>query len=395
MGVQLQDVVVVGAGIVGLATALRLLEARPDLQLTVLEKEPIVGAHQSSHNSGVVHAGIYYAPGSLKARLCREGAEALERFCAAHGVPFQRTGKLVVATAPTELDRFDEIERRAEANGVPGLRALGPDELREVEPHATGIRALHSPTTAVTDFGAVTRAYADEVARRGGQLRLGAEVIAVTERDSEVRVGTSSGPVRARVVVTCAGLHADRLGDPGDARILPFRGSWWILRRPELVRGNLYPVPDPAFPFLGVHATRRVDGEVWLGPNAVLAFDREGYQRPALDLRDTWDALRHPGLWRLARRYPKAAVREWWQDRVRRAYAAAVRRYLPEVRDDDIEPGPSGIRAQALHRDGTMVEDFLIDASRRVVHVRNAPSPAATSSLAIGRLLAAEVTGRL
>ncbi len=394
------DVVVIGAGIVGLATAWTLLGDRPGARVVVVDKEDHVAAHQSSHNSGVVHAGVYYAPGSLKARLCREGKTALERFCADRGIPLRHNGKVVVAVEESELGRLADLGRRAAANGVEGLRELDAGGLRSLEPNVAGIRALHSPTTGVVDFALVCRVLADEVRERGGEVLLGHEITDVAERPDEVVVttadqadqpGRAERTLRARRVVACAGLQADRVaaltGHAGDERIVPFRGSWYVLGRPELVNGNVYPVPDPRLPFLGVHLTPRVDGEVWVGPNAVLAGAREGYRRGSVDVRDVRDWLGFGGFWRLAGRYAGVGAREVVEDRSRRLYLRQVRRYVPEVRLDDLRRGPSGIRAQAVGADGAMVEDFSIGGSDRVLHVRNAPSPAATSSLAIARHL--------
>lgn len=390
-----------GAGIVGLATAFRLQRRRPSVRVTVVEAEDRVGAHQSSHNSGVLHAGVYYAPGSRKARWCREGKAAMERFCAEHGVPVVRHGKVVVAVDEDERPRLAALEQRARENGVPGLRALDPAALAEIEPHVAGVAALHSPTTASTDFGAVCRALAERLVADGVTLRLGERVVRIDEAASEAVVVTDRGDLHARAALACAGLQADRLarasGAPADPRIVPFRGSWWVLapRARALVNGHVYPVPDPALPFLGVHLSPRVDGEVWVGPNAVLAAGRHAYGGDP-DLRDLAEVARTPSAWRLAKRHWRHGARELLRDRSRRAALAAVQRYVPALTDDDLtEERPVGIRAQALARDGTLVDDFAIDGSRRVVHVRNAPSPAATASLAIGDALATEVLDRL
>jgi L-2-hydroxyglutarate oxidase LhgO len=399
---QRADIGIVGAGILGLATALRLLEARPDLRIVILEKEPGIAAHQTGHNSGVVHAGLYYQPGSLKARLCREGKTALERFCEEHAIPIDRIGKLVVALEESELERFHALRERAIANGVEGLEDVGPERIREIEPHAAGIRALWSPGTAIVDFRRVAAAYADEVRARGGTIETSREVTSITPHAEGMVVGTSLGDLVARRVIACAGLWADRVAamtgeDQADApRIVPFRGDYYTLTadaRP-LVRGLLYPLADPRFPFLGIHLTRRIDGNVLAGPNAVLAFKREGYRRRDLSVRDLGGALAYPGFLRLASRYWRTGFAEQWRDWSKAAFVAEVQRYLPAIGSDQLVFGPSGVRAQALARDGSMVDDFLLGGSDRVLHVRNAPSPAATSSLAIGRVLTEEAIAR-
>lgn len=389
------DVAVVGAGLIGLATAHALLGRRPGLRVVVLDKEDRVAAHQSSHNSGVLHAGVYYRPGSLKARLCVEGKAALERFAEAHGVPFERCGKLIVAVDPSELGRLADLRARAEGNGVPGVRELGPEEVRELEPNVVAVRALHVPGTAIIDFARVARAYAGEVADRGGTIVLGARVDAITRLAGEQVLRTSSAEITSRFVVSCAGLHADRLarqGDPSatDVRIVPFRGDYYRLveERRGLVRGLVYPVPDPSLPFLGVHFTRRVDGEVWAGPNAVLAFAREGYRRRDVSPADLVDIATFPGFWRLSRRYWRVGASEMWRDVAKAAFVRGLRRYVPAVEPSDLAWGPSGVRAQAVDASGAMVDDFSIVESPAALHVRNAPSPGATASLAIGAHLA-------
>jgi L-2-hydroxyglutarate oxidase LhgO len=388
------DVVVVGGGVVGLATAWRLLERRPSAAVLVLEKEPEVAIHQTGRNSGVIHSPNTYAPGSLKARLCADGRRDALAFADAHGIPYELTGELIVATTPDELPRLAAIEERARANGVEGLRMLGPDGIREVEPHVRGLRALHVPGSGIVDWRRFALALADDVRARGGGIRTGAEVIAIVPGSREVLLRTSAGAVRAATVVTCAGLWSDRVAAMTDpdrtVRIVPFRGDYVTLRPPAaaLVRGLVYPVPDPRYPFLGVHLTRRIDGAVWAGPNAVLAFARAGYRRTDVDLRDLAETLGFAGFRRLARRYWRTGAAEMWRDWSSRSFLAAVRRYLPDIGPDDLGPGPSGVRAQALAADGSLVEDFLFTERPRVLHVRNAPSPAATASLAIGRVIA-------
>jgi len=390
------DVVVVGAGIVGLAAARELLERRPHTRLAVIDKEPVVGAHQSGHNSGVIHSGIYYAPGSLKARLCVEGARDLYAYCESRGIATERCGKVVVATEESELGRLEDLHERGAANGVDGLEMIGPDRLRELEPHCAGIRALWSPNAGIVDYREVVQHYALDVRNAGGEVHTGRELLDIAQRSRCVLLQTSAGELEARRVVVCAGLQADRVaalsGDRREPRIVPFRGDYWQLR-PEarhLCRNLIYPVPDPAFPFLGVHATRRIGtGEVWLGPNAVLAFAREGYRRLDFKPRDLAQSLANRGLRRLAARYWRVGALELWRDFSKRAFCESVRRFLPEVSMADMVPGPSGVRAQALDPTGKLVDDFVTDVHGfRVMHVRNAPSPGATSSLAIGRLIA-------
>ena len=395
-------VIVIGAGIVGLATAYRLLELRPDLDVTVVEKEPELAIHQSGHNSGVLHAGLYYAPGSLKTRLCREGKAQLEAFAEAHDIKFERCGKLVVALDDGELPRLAALRERAEANGVQGLEAVGPERIREIEPHAAGIRGLWSPSTGIIDFRRVALALADDLRSRGAEIVTSWPVSAIDTRAAEVVVRGPRGEERvASLAVACAGLQADRLarmtGDDDDPRIVPFRGDYYTLdaTAAALVRGLIYPVPDPRFPFLGVHFTRRIDGSVWAGPNAVLAFAREGYRRRDVSPRDLASTLAFRGFLRLARRYLRTGVAEMWRDWWKPAFVHELQRYVPEIRGDQLRFGPSGVRAQALARDGTLVDDFSLGGRGRVLHVRNAPSPAATSSLAIGRVLATTALERL
>ena len=387
------DVAVVGGGIVGLATARELLKRRPATRVVVLEKEAEVASHQTGHNSGVLHAGLYYMPGSLKARLTREGKAAMEAFAADHGIPFETCGKVVVALHDGELDRLEALRKRAEANGIPGLEVLGPQGLRDLEPHALGIRALWSPGTGVIDYRRVALAMADDVSAAGGVIRTSTRVTSVRRRPDAVVLGTSTGDVAATRVIACAGLHADRVarlaGEEPTEHIIPFRGDYYTLTpaaRP-LVRSLLYPVPDPRFPFLGVHLSRTVSGDVIAGPNAVLAFGREGYRRGHVNARDLADVLRDRRFHRLARRYWRTGVAEMWRDWSKRAYLRQLQRYVPELRADHLVFGPSGVRAQAVDPDGSMVDDFRLGGDDRILHVRNAPSPAATASLAIASML--------
>lgn len=390
------DLAVVGAGIVGLATARELLNRRPGLRLAIIEKESRISTHQSGHNSGVIHSGIYYAPGSLKARLCVAGAREMYAYCERHGIPSERCGKVIVATDESELGRLQDLYERGKANGVEGLEMIGPERLREIEPRCAGIRALLSPCTGIVDYTLVAQRYAQEVREAGGEVRTSCKLRGLRLRDHQVVLETTAGEIKARRVITCAGLYADRVaklsGGAREPRIVPFRGDYWQLRPQarHLCRNLIYPVPDPAFPFLGVHATRRIGtGEVWLGPNAVLAMAREGYRRFDLRPRDLAQALFNRGFQRLARKYWRMGAIEMWRDHSKRAFWRSVRRYLPDVTLDDMVPGPSGVRAQALDPAGALVDDFVVDRQGdRILHVRNAPSPAATSSLMIGRLIA-------
>ena len=388
---------VVGAGILGLAVARRLAELRPDATVTVLEKERDLALHQTGHNSGVVHAGIYYTPGSLKAKLCRRGVELLHPYAEERGIPYEECGKLVVALDAGELDRLRELERRAAANGVPGMRWLERDEVREVEPHALGVAGLHSPTTAITDYRAVARAFADDVESAGGAIVFDAKVDGIRVTGATARVGTGSEEREFDRLVVCAGLHSDRLaraaGDEREPTIVPFRGEYYRLApgRESLVRGLLYPVPDPAYPFLGVHFTRRVGGGVDVGPNAVLALAREGYRRRDVNLADLAETLRSAGFRALARKHWRMGAHELRGSLSKRAFAAEARRYVAEVTAADLVPAPAGVRAQALDPDGSLVDDFRINRLGPVTAVRNAPSPGATSSLAIAEYVVAGV----
>jgi L-2-hydroxyglutarate oxidase len=384
------DAVVVGAGILGLAVARELLQRRPRLDLVVLEKEAGIAQHQTGHNSGVIHSGIYYAPGSLKARLCKEGQELLYAYCDERGIEYERCGKVIVASSEEELPRLEELRQRALANGVE-IEEVGRERLAELEPHVAGVRALHAPATGIVDFRRVVRALADDVRSAGGDVRTGREVMGLRSDGDGTLVESGGDEIRARFVVTCAGLYSDRLavmtGAPASPKIVPFRGSYHVLR-PEaraLVRGLVYPVPDPAFPFLGVHFTKQVSGEVWVGPNAVLAFAREGYRLRDVRLRELRETLGYRGFRALARRYWRAGLAETTGELSKRRFVAALRKLVPELRARDVLPGPSGVRAQALSEDGKLLDDFWFDETGTVTHVRNAPSPGATSSLAIAR----------
>lgn len=394
MTVSRCDAVVVGGGIVGLATALALVRARAGISVTVLEKEPMVATHQTGRNSGVIHSGLYYRPGSVKARTCAQGREQLQRFCEEHGVPFERCGKLVIATRDADLGRLDELERRGRANGLRGIRRVGKEQIRDYEPHATGVAALFVAETGIVDYRQVAQAYSRELARRGVAVTTGTRALGTVPRAGSIVVTSTSGDFEAKVLVACAGLGSDRFArssgtDPGVA-IVPFRGEYWMLSpdRANLVRNLIYPVPEPAFPFLGVHFTRRIGGGVEVGPNAVLAMAREGYGRASFNVRDAWAAASWPGVWRMASRHWRAGLREQWRSLSRGAFARACAALVPEVSTHDLLPGGAGVRAQAVARDGTFIDDFVIAQAERMVHVLNAPSPAATASLAIGQEIA-------
>jgi L-2-hydroxyglutarate oxidase len=389
------DIVMVGAGILGLATARELHSRHPGLSIAVLDKESAPGLHQSGHNSGVLHAGVYYKPGSLKARLCVEGKLLMERFAEEHSIPFERCGKVIVALDDSELGRLADLESRGRANGVQGLRAIGPEELREIEPYAAGVRALHSPGTGIIDFARVVEVLATELADDGVSVLYDHEVRGIEQRGDVHVLETAGGPVEARQVISCAGLYSDRVAGmsaPSPVQIVPFRGDYYTLKEDarHLCRGLIYPVPDPDLPFLGVHFTKRVDGAVWAGPNAVLATAREGYSRTAFNRAEFLETIRYPGFRKLARTYWRTGAIETWRDVVKSAFVKELQRYVPEVRGEQLTFGPSGVRAQALDADGSMVDDFRLASHGRSMHVLNAPSPAATASLAIAGHLATE-----
>jgi L-2-hydroxyglutarate oxidase len=392
------DVAVVGGGLVGLATAMALAER--DLRVVVLEAEDRLAGHQSGHNSGVIHSGLYYKPGSLKARLCVEGARALVRFCEEEGVAHRHCGKLVLATHPEELPRLDELERRGKANGIAGLRRLGAEEIREVEPHAAGIAGLHVPETGIVDYKEVAQGYGRRIEARGGQVLTGARVTAVRRESGNpggLVVETPRGAVSCSRLVNCAGLQSDRVarlcGAEPDVRIVPFRGEYYeaVPEKRDLVRALIYPVPDPRFPFLGVHLTRRIGGGLEAGPNAVLALKREGYRWRDVSLLDLAATAAWPGFWKLAGRFWKIGVYEVWRSLAKPAFVRDLQRLVPDIRAEDLHRAGAGVRAQALDRGGAPLDDFHILETERAVHVLNAPSPAATASIAIGR----EVAGRV
>ena len=385
---------VVGGGIVGTAVARRLLQVEPDAQVVLLEKEDLLAQHQTGHNSGVVHAGLYYRPGSLKATLCRRGVVLLRDFCHEHGVRYEEIGKVLVALDNTDDARLDGIAERARANGVPGVRRLDRAELRELEPHVEGIAGLHSPTTAIVDYAEVTRRLAADVERRGGSVRTGFAVTGLPTRGREVVVRSAHGEdLAVDDVVLCAGLQADRVavlaGDVAGPAVVPFRGEYYALRpeKRSLVSTLIYPVPDPRYPFLGVHFTPRIDGEVLVGPNAVLALCREGYRRRDISARDLWEIVAYQGFRRFAKQHWRTGAAEMRGSLSKRTFIAAAQRYVPELQVSDVVSAHSGVRAQALEQDGSLVDDFRVTRIGRVLAVRNAPSPAATASLAIAEHL--------
>jgi L-2-hydroxyglutarate oxidase LhgO len=387
-------VVVVGGGILGLATARLVTNTIDGAEVVVLEKEDGLARHQTGRNSGVVHAGLYYKPGSLKARLCRRGLGLLRDYCAEQGLGYDACGKVVIATEQRELEPLERLAERAQENGVPGLRWLDEAMLREVEPHAYGLAGLHSPETAIVDFTAVAQAIAEQVRGAGGEIRTGATVARVARNGRRPSVELADGSrLDADRVFVCAGLFADRLarasGEPAEPRIVPFRGEYWMLRGETagLVRGLIYPVPDPSMPFLGVHLTRKIDGTVWLGPNAVLALAREGYTYRDVEPRDIYDTFSWPGTYRMMRKHWRAGVDEVVRSARKRRFIREVQRYVPAVEPGDAVRAPAGVRAQAVDRDGALVDDFRLGVRDGVVWVRNAPSPAATSSLAIAEEL--------
>jgi 2-hydroxyglutarate dehydrogenase len=390
------DLAVVGGGIIGLAVARELLARNPTAKVSVLEREAELGTHQTGHNSGVIHAGVYYAPGSLKARLCVEGARELYDYCERRGIAAESCGKVIVATDASELGRLDELESRGRANGVPGLRRIDADAIREIEPHARGVAGLHSPRTGIADFGAIALAYAGDVLEAGGTVSTGCEIRGVAARNGSLRLNHTSGATEARHAIFCVGAWADRLavaaGADPDPRIVPFRGAYLRLRpeRRELVRSLIYPVPDPSLPFLGVHLTKHIDGEVLIGPTALMAGARDAYSLARIRRRDLRDTLAWPGTWRMLARWWRTGVTELSHAAVRSAFVRAASRYVPELQTGDVEPAFAGVRAQALARDGRLVDDFVFSRTERALHVRNAPSPAATSSLAIARHVADE-----
>ena len=387
------DIAIVGGGIVGCAAGMAL--SRPgDLSILVLEAEDRLAAHQTGNNSGVIHSGLYYKPDSLKARNCVAGREAMYAFCEEHGIPSERCGKVVVATREEEIPRLDDLEQRGRANGLQGLRRLGPEEIREYEPHASGIDGLLVPDTGIVDYVRVTEAFAENLKAKGGEIRLNARVHACREEEDGLVLETGAGAFACRNIINCAGLQSDRVArlcgvDP-ELKIIPFRGEYYTLKpeKEHLVRNLIYPVPDPAFPFLGVHFTRMIAGGVEAGPNAVLAFKREGYKKFSFALRDFWETFTYQGFLIMISRFMKMGLGEMYRSYFKSAFVRALQRLIPEIEGGDIEAGGAGVRAQALEPDGTLVDDFRIVRAERMIHVLNAPSPAATAAISIGEHIA-------
>ena len=385
------DLLIIGAGIVGLATALDYARRFPDKRLLVVEKEDRVAAHQTGHNSGVIHSGLYYKTGSLKARNCVAGCASMKRFCQEHAIAYEECGKLVVATTAEEVPRLEQLHQRGLANGVERMRLLSRDEFCEIEPYCDGICALHAPSTGIVDYTDVAKKYAELIERAGGEIVFHAKVVGLRDDSDANLVETTAGVFRASYVINCAGLYSDAVtrmaGCKTDLEIIPFRGEYYEIKpeRRYLVRNPIYPVPDPRFPFLGVHFTRHVDGSVEAGPNALLAFRREGYTGSSVDLSEAVATLRYPGFWKMARKFWRKGMEEQYRAWVKTAFTRALQQMVPELTEADLVPGGSGVRAQAVDRNGNLVDDFRFLHSRRMIHVCNVPSPAATASLEIGR----------
>jgi len=395
------DAVIVGGGIVGLATAYRLLEAKPQLKILLLEKESKLAAHQTGNNSGVLHAGLYYKPGSEKARCAVQGLQQMIAFCREHDIAHEQCGKIVVATEQNELERLENLWTRGNANGLQGLRKLNPTQIKEIEPHAAGIAAIHVPQEGIVDYPAVCEKLGELIRKAGGEIKLNTRVEKIISDSSEKIVETNNGNFRAKFVVACGGLHADRVvkmsGQKPTAKIVPFRGEYYVIKkeRQHLVRNLIYPVPDAKFPFLGVHFTRLIHGGIEAGPNAVLAFAREGYKWTDFNLRDFAESVCYPGLWKFLAKYPSLCGYEIRRSLSRAEFTRSLQKLVPEIRAEDIEPGGAGVRAQAMTSDGKLVEDFHFEEAPGMLHVVNAPSPAATASLAIGQNICGRVLARL
>ena len=395
------DTIVIGGGIVGLASALKLLEARPGLRLALVEKEAGLARHQTGNNSGVLHSGLYYKPGSEKAKLSVGGLKEMVAFCREHDIAHEQCGKIVVATNVEELPRLENLWQRGNANGLVGLRKLTPEQIKEIEPHAAGLAAIHVPQEGIVDYPAVCEKLGELIRRRGGEIRTGVRVSKLVRRENEWIIETSAGEIRSRFVVACGGLHADRLvkatGQAPLVKIVPFRGEYYKIKqaRQPLVRHLIYPVPDPKFPFLGVHFTRLIHGGIEAGPNAVLAMAREGYKWSDINFGDLMESVCFPGLWKFMAAYPSMCGYELRRSFSKREFCRSLQKLVPEIQEDDLEPGGAGVRAQAMTADGKLVEDFHFEEAPGVLHVVNAPSPAATSALAIGGKIAGRVGARL
>jgi L-2-hydroxyglutarate oxidase len=387
------SIAIIGGGIVGLATGLEFTRRFPGLSLAIIEKEPALARHQTGHNSGVIHSGIYYKPGSLKARLCVEGVNALLRFCQEYGVPYDICGKVIVATQEDEIPRLRDLYVRGQSNGLEGLRMLNSEEIREIEPYATGIQGIHVPGTGIIDYSKVAEKYAELITAQGGMIHLSHEVTALRRNGSSTVIETTQGPIEASLVINCAGLQSDRISRMANAKldltIAPFRGEYYDLvpEKHHYLRGLIYPVPDPRFPFLGVHFTKRIGGGAEAGPNAVVALKREGYFKTSFRPRDVVEYLTFPGFWIMAAKYWNVALSEYYRSLSKRAFVHALQRLMPELTSDDLVPGGSGVRAQALDIHGKLLDDFHFVHTDGVVHVCNVPSPAATASLAIGKYI--------
>src|SRR5262245_42796983 len=382
--------VIVGGGIVGLATGLQALRNQPRIRLAIVEKEAAIARHQSGHNSGVIHSGIYYKPGSLKAKNCVAGAAQMVDFCREHSIPYEICGKVVVATDEVERAGLVELMRRGTANGVPGLRMIGREQLLEIEPRCTGIAAMQVPGTGITDYTHIAQKYAELIQKGGGQILTGCEVQGIAQGVGEIVLETTKGGIKAARVINCSGLHSDRImrlaGEESALRIVPFRGEYYeiVPARRHLVHNLIYPVADPRFPFLGVHFTRRINGGIEAGPNAVLALKREGYRKTDFNVRDAVETALFPGFWRMALKYWRSGVGEYYRSLNKQAFTHALQKLVPAIQSSDLEPAGAGVRAQALDRDGRLLDDFVIVRSDRIIHVCNVPSPAATASLVIG-----------
>ena len=389
------DLTIVGGGILGLATALKLIRAHPSLRLLLLEKEAEIARHQTGNNSGVIHSGLYYRPGSLKARSCVAGRKELMAFCDENAVPYEICGKVVVATSQEELPRLEELHRRGIANGLKDLQIIGPERLKELEPHATGIKGLHVPETGIIDYKKVAAAYAEKIRDAGGDIRLSQRVVGILDRPEEIVLQTSGGDYRTKYLINCCGLQSDivaqMMGGANNSeeehRIIPFRGEYYKIapERQFLVRNLIYPVPDPTFPFLGVHFTRMARGGVEAGPNAVFAYAREGYRHTDINLSDLWRTISFKGFWAITGKYWQTGFGELYRSLSKSAFVRALQKLLPEIRESDLVPGGAGVRAQAVSASGALVDDFVIKQTRKAIHVLNAPSPGATASLAIGQ----------